>query len=373
MTKKQALRCIAFILAVCVMMVVLCDLFEQENGNWADRCFNTYRASNPDTIDAVFLGTSGVACYWVAPLAYEEFGMTVYPLAADAMPAWLYTKMLDEVLTYQNPELILLDIRPFTSEPVDADTMDARARCILDAMDLFSINRNKTAVKAMKTIHAAHPDAPQFDISYFLSFVKYHPKWVDGGHLLSYNLGQRMHKYGGYRLDQDFIAVVSPQTPTDYDPNLVSDLTPLYEEALYEVMDYIRDKDLNVLFVDTPKVAGSKMGASNRVYQILEEEGFDCLTYLAPPEDGAFPLDLDYSTDFYNSGHVNYYGAAKFTRALAAYLDTHYDLPDRRNDPAVQAQWDGLYEVMLEDLKEIEAETATRGVDASAGQLLAED
>lgn len=373
MTKKQALRCIAFVLVVCAMLVVLCDLFEQENGNWTDRCFNTFRASNPDTIDAVFIGTSGVACYWVSPLAYEEYGMTVYPLAADAMPAWLYTNMMDEVLSYQDPELILLDIRPFTSGELTADNMDARARCILDAMDLFSLNRHKTAVKAMKTIHETHPTSPKFDISYFLSFVKYHPRWVDGGYPISYNLGQRMHKYAGYRLDQDFIAVVSPQTPTEYDPNQFSELTPLCEQALYEVMEYIREKDLNVLFVDTPKVLSSKMGATNQVYRILEENGFEYLTYLDLPEDGSYPLSLDYSADFYNSGHVNYYGATKFTQALAAYLDTHYDLPDRRNDPDVQEQWDGLYENMQEDFKEIEAETAARGSDIDADKFLVED
>lgn len=373
MTKKQVIRCIAFVLVVCAALLVLCDLFEQENGGNTDRCFNTYRALGKDTVDAVFIGTSGVACYWVSPLAYEEFGMTVYPLASDALPAWLYTSMIDEVLTYQSPELILLDIRPFTSGAVDREKMDANARFVLDAMDIFSLNRHKTAVKTMKTIHSVYEEAPEFDISYFLSFVKYHGKWTDAQYLVSYNLGQRMHKYGGYRLDPDFSAVVREMTPTEYDPSLVKDLNPLCEQSLYEVLDYIREQDLKVLFVDTPKVLGSKVGPTNRVFQILEEEGFDYLTYLDIPEDGSFPLEIDFKTDFFNEGHVNYYGAEKYTHALAVYLKEHYDLPDRRNDPRVQADWDGLYAKIQEDLKVIEADTAARGDSVAVGAMPAEE
>nr|MBQ8243614.1 hypothetical protein [Oscillospiraceae bacterium] len=373
MTKKQVLRCISFLAVVCIVLFVLCDLFEQENGGNTDRCFNTYRALGEDTIDGVFIGTSGVSCYWVSPLAYEEYGMTVYPLAADALPAWLYISMIEEALAYQTPELFLLDIRPFTSGRVSQEKMDANARFVLDAMDPFSVNRYKTGVRTMKTIHAVYEDAPAFDISYFLSFVKYHPKWREDAYRVSYNLGQRMHKYGGFRLDPDFSAVVEPQPEVEYDPAVRSELGDLYEQSLYELLDYIREKDLRVLFVDTPKVLDSQMGSVNRILQILEEEGFDCLTYVDIPEDGSFPLDIDYKTDFFDEGHVNYYGAEKYTRALAAYLDTHYDLPDRRNDPRARADWDGLYQVIQEDLVEIEAETAARGNRVAGDGVPAEE
>ena len=366
MTKKQVLRCICFLLVACVMLYVLCDLFEQENGGNTDRSFYTYRNLKKDTVDAVFIGTSGVACYWVSPLAYEEYGMTVYNLSSDALPAWLYPNVIDEALTYQDPELIILDIRPFTSAEVDADTMDAHARYVLDAMDIFSLNRHKTAIKTMNTIHETFADAPAFDISYFLSFAKYHGKWTDAEYLVSYNLGQRSHKYGGFRLDRDFSAVIREQTPTEYDPVVRKELNPLCEQSLYELLEYIREKNLNVLFVDTPKVLGSKMGQTNRVMEILEEEGFECLTYVDLPEDGSFPLDIDFKTDFFNFGHVNYYGAEKFTHALATYLQTHYQLPDRREDPRAQQDWDGLYQRLQEDLKEIEVETAARGDSDSA-------
>ena len=44
-------------------------------------------------------------------------------------------------------------------------------------------------------------------------------------------------------------------------------------------------------------------------------------------------LGLDFDKDYYNSKHVNYIGAEKYTRYLAAFLQDRYEIPNRRNDP----------------------------------------
>ena len=174
MTKNQFFRCVAFLLAVCALLVVLCDLFEQENHQSCDRSFYLYRSYEDNTIDAVYIGTSGVDNYWISTQAYEDYGMTVHPLSTEGMPPWLYTNMMDEAFAYQNPRLVILDIRGFTQankrdEDFDFMTIDACARRVLDGMDHFSLNRIKTAFKAMKVIHSVDETAPRFDISYLFS------------------------------------------------------------------------------------------------------------------------------------------------------------------------------------------------------------
>lgn len=361
MTKKEILRTISFVLVVCITLFILCDLFEQENGSNTERSFNTYRNLEEDIVDAVFIGTSGVSVYWISPLAYDEYGMTVYNLGVDALPAWLYISMIEEAMAYQTPELFLLDIRPFTAGDISRDKMDAHARVVLDAMAPLSENRFKTGLKTMQIMHSEYPEAPCFDISYLLSIVKYHPKASDSGYRISHNLGQRSHKYCGFRLDSGFSAVVKEQPGSEYDPNAMRDLNVLCEASLYELLDYIRDRDLQVLFVDTPKVLGNISGSVNRIAQILEDEGFDFLTHVDPPKDESFPLEIDYETDFFNRNHVNFYGAEKYTRALATYLDSHYDLPDRREDPGAEYVWAGIYQRLREDFEQIKRETEARG------------
>ena len=364
MTKKQILRCVLFLLLLSVVLFVLCDLFEQENSLNHDKRFHQYRSFPENTVDAVYIGTSGVDRYWIASKAYDEYGMTVYPLSSDALPAWLYIHMIEEAYAHQNPQLLLLDVRAFCQDNAvsDADIktdMDIRARRVIDAMDFTSPNRLKVAMTTMETIHKVDPTQPRWDVSYLLSFVRYHSKWSGEDFLFTTSLGQRDHRYLGFYYD-DWLTVYHKSLPNfRLSSTHTYPLEPLTEEILYEVLDYIREKDLNVLFVDTPQMLDPKdAGRTNRIYEILEEEGFDYVHFYNMDDAYPFSIVFDYKKDFYNASHVNYYGAEKFTAAFAAYLDEHYDLPDRRNDPAVSEIWDGNYDYLLECIAEIEAEMA---------------
>ena len=63
-------------------------------------------------------------------------------------------------------------------------------------------------------------------------------------------------------------------------------------------------------------------------------ESLGC-TYL---DGNLLPLAIDWQTDTYDRGdHLNYYGAAKVTAWLGAWLTDHTALPDHRKDPAYEA------------------------------------
>jgi hypothetical protein len=111
-----------------------------------------------------------------------------------------------------------------------------------------------------------------------------------------------------------------------------------------------------VLFIDSPKCfEESEMARTNQILNLLEAEGFQCLNFYTEKYDGSFTLELDPENDFYNLNHVNYYGAEKYTEVLADYLDENFDLPDRRNDEAVKKDWDGVYDALVEKVREFEA------------------
>lgn len=357
MTKKEILRVIAFCLIACVMMVFLCDLFEFENTKGYDRRFYTYRTLPEQTVDAVFIGTSGADRYWCSPKAYADYGMTVYPLSTDAMPAWLYTNVLEYALTYQDVELVLVDPRAFCQSNTQQQ-MDVRAHRVLNAMAFGSPVWFETACKTMSTIHAAFPEQPRFNLSYLLPFIRYHAKWAEDDFGFAQNIGSRPHDYNGFFVSQTLSVRKKPQTPPAYDSTVTEALDPLSEQALYDLLDFCRERELTVLFVDTPQIpTDTEMPRMNRVYQLLEEAGADYLSFY-PGADHSLALELDYNNDFYNTGHVNYYGAVKFTDVLAAYLNENYDLPDRRSDPAAQADWDGTYAYLVSQIQSFEAAAA---------------
>lgn len=347
MTKNQIVRAIAFSLVVILMILVLCDFFKLGNDHNFDKYFYTFRTLPKNTVDTVFIGTSGIDRYWIPAMAYEEYGMVSYPLASDAMPAWLVTDVIEEAQDHHDPKLFVIDIRCFTQDN-DAAVMDVRARRVLDAVGFFSIRRLKIAMKTMKIIHEVDETKPKFDFSYILPLIKYHGSWESEGLGILGNPGNRKHKYGGFYVSRKRSLKQVPQTPTPYNHEFYMELDPISERTLYEFFDYIREHDLQVLFLDTPQFKDEhEIGRANAIYQILEEEGFDYVHYYSENPEGKFAIDLDPETDFYNAGHVNYYGATKVTKALAEYINENYDLPDRRGEERYSKIWDGVYDRII--------------------------
>lgn len=362
MTKKQFLRTVAFALVFCAVLVLLCDAFEQDEYPFPEK-FYTYRNFEEGTVDAVYIGTSGVDRYFNAAKAYEEYGMVVYPLTSDAMPVWLYPLVLEEVLNRQTPELIIIDPRPFAQDH-DTKSVEVGAQRVLGAMPFFSLTRLKMVLKTMEINHLVDETQPRYEISFLLPFVKFHTEWEMENYSLVDSLRRNEHPYGSFYMNsvQSVRALERVEKPLD--ESYAEALNPISEQAMYELLDMLREIDIPVLFLDTPQVTNNtEDGKLYTALCILEEEGFDCLSYNLPGVAKEMGLDLDYSKDFYNGGHVNFYGSEKTTASIAAYLDANYDLPDRRNDPAVQAYWDGIYDRILATIDYYEELAASQTAD----------
>lgn len=354
MTKKEVLRCVAFLLVVCLLLIGLTDTFELDHATAARR-FYSYRTFEKDTVDAVYIGTSGVGRYWISAKAYDEYGMTVYPLATDAMPVWLYPTMVDEALAYQNPKLLIFDTRPF-GQSHTAENADVRARRVLDSMELFSGTRVKAAFKTMEIIHRLDESKPAFDASYLLSFVKFHTKWSEGDFTLDTQYDKEKHEFGGYYLHFLLSIQHASLTPAEYDKDYYLPLDPISEEALYELLDYAKERGVELLFVDSPQLMSeTEIGRANTVRKILQEQGAAYVSFNGTAEAEQMNIQIDPATDYYDDAHVNYYGAEKFTASLAAYLDQNYDLPDRRNEESVRKDWDGVYDHIKRTVADYEA------------------
>ncbi len=378
MTKRQIIRMVAFVLVVCCILVLLCDLFERDNSSSFARSATTFRNLNKNTLDAVWIGTSGVDRYWIGAKAYEEYGMTVYPYSSDAMPAWLILNRIKEVYRKQSPELIILDVRPFTQSNTNANVMQARARRILDTQPFMSREFLENAFTTMNVLHEEEPDQGWFRISLLLSFVKYHTMWAEKDYSFANHLGDKESRYGGYYISYDIVRE-RPQELIPYSIKKAIPLDTTTERCLYDVINYARENNIELLFVDTPQYKTVKQNRrSNRVYQILDEEGMKYINYCLVDKNNdnkfLYCPEISHETDFYSQGHVNYYGAVKFTDIFAKYLDENYDFPDHRNEEAVKEDWDPWYENILAKVASYEEIKASKKKpEKDDAQLDAED
>lgn len=344
MNKKQIVRSGLFIVVLMAVMVQLCDLFEDKNSYMSKRYY-TFQSFEEDTVDAVMLGTSGLDRYWIAAKAYEEYGMTVYPLSTDAQPAWLMLNMLKEA-EVQTPELVIVDVRPFlvTHDPGNP-IYKSRSRHIMDMLDFFSANRLDVIRRSLAAFAYLEPGVDQNVLSYYLPFIKYHMSWQDNNFTFTAFEDLESEYLGFYMKKSVSLRKNKKLHLTEMTEERVG-LTTLTEGALEEFLDYCEGKDYELLFVSTPnQLTAEEAGRLNTVWDMLDERGVRYLDLTVAD------LELyDLTTDFYNHGHVNYYGAEKFTAYFSAYLAEHYELPDRRNEEAVAKDWSGVYSLIKEQI-----------------------
>ena len=176
MNKKQALRAAAFLLITVVLIFYLCDIFEYKSSHMSER-FRTYRELPANTVDAVYIGSSAVDRYWIAGQAFEDYGMTVYPLSTNGQPSWLIKNIIAEAYRYQDPKLFIFDVRSFAVDITeDTGITDARCRYVIDTLEFFSKNRIDAIKRTKDVMCRIDPTISKYDMSYYFTFVKYHNK-----------------------------------------------------------------------------------------------------------------------------------------------------------------------------------------------------
>ena len=340
-----------FLLLAFGVLVFLSGLFKYDQG-YMSQAFYDYKDQKKGTVDAVYIGSSAVNRYWIAAQAYEDYGMTVYPLSTDSQPVWLVKTMIQEALTTQDPKLIIIDIRSFAiSEEEALERAERASRYIIDELPFFSPRRLSAVNRSLALMHRLDPEEHfRIDISYYFPFIRFHSKW-DNDTFSFDELKPVPSKYLGFYIQKKNTLHVYQQDMNLNSTKNMEPLEPWCREYLEELLDYLKKNNLNALFVNTPHDAEDwALARYNTVEQIVTEAGFPYLSYLS--EEKLAENIFDPKADFYNKGHVNYEGAKKYTADLSAYLDQHFDLPDHRGDPALE-RWNGVNDKIKKKIQQL--------------------
>lgn len=346
MKKSNFIRCVIFLLLTAMLIYGLCDLFQYENNHIRER-FNTYDDFEKNTVDVTFIGTSAIDRYYIAAKGFEESGIAAYPFTSEATPAWLYISMLKQATKNQSPKLVIFDMRPFLRSYEKNNVSDIASRRVIDSLDFFSLSRFSAINKTLEVLSEYDEDISRFDMSYFFSFIKYHNMWENS---MSFDeLKQPYSSYLGFYINN----TLSIKSVAGIKANAADDeresLDELCQAQLFELLDYVSDKDYEILFLDTAHVyTDTEIKRRNTLCDILEEKG---IKYVI----NELEADMyDFESDFYNDRHVNYYGAEKFTSWFQDYLKENYDLPDRRQDEKYEL-WYGAYDNIKNKIARLES------------------
>ncbi|MBQ6386881.1 MAG: SGNH/GDSL hydrolase family protein [Lachnospiraceae bacterium] len=280
-----------------------------------------------NSLDVVFVGSSGTMSAFMPLSAYKEHGFTSYNFCFNELCYQTMPYAVKEVLKYQKPKVLFIDIKTFI-RPVSiltafANGEEGTCHFNTDAFK-YSLDRAEFIWRYLPHTSAAIP--------YYLDLVKYHREpfnyknWNSEIHFT--NRGFQFMSWGN---EIDFPA------PTDKELPVEASIEAAYRETMEVAKTASPDTEVvflyypyaNTIYNDTP------LENLNYLVRITEEAGLPFLN-LSPHYD---EFGFDVNVDYWNNGHWNVYGAEKVTAYMGKYLTEHYDLPDHRGDEAYSL-WD---------------------------------
>lgn len=345
-----------------MVIVYLLDFSKVIFNTWTSNelRIDAYRMEPVDSIDLVLIGSSEITADYSAGYAYKEFGFTSYPYSVDAAPVSLWDAMLEDVLAYQNPDLIVIETNGMFYTDEKTIYGNAARHFVLDHMPVSSRKLNEVRSIAKDNVYIDP------SITFFLPFIKYHSEWNKIEEKKTYIDAGLALKQRGYSVLKGNYTNTAKDVMTTVSENkgIVDEekLHPLSEQYLRDFLEGCRKRGIsNILFTSFPHVITQEEG--NRYYNsckmanyashIFEEYGYDYVNF----ESCFKEIGLDPKIDFYNEGHMNFTGQRKFTDFFSRFLLCEYGLTSTKTiNEDVKKMWDTTaeyYQLFYEYAKDL--------------------
>ncbi len=332
---KKLLKSILFLTILFFLLAYVTSIL------WLPKNSISYFYEEPkNTEDVIYIGSSNVYTGYNAPLIFEKYGFATGMLTTPSQPFSAVKYMIKESLSYQKPKLYVIDL---TQAVRTYDKFDENG--VRQSVDTMKFGKNRK--DAIDTLLKYRKTPKEEYINYYYSFLMYHNSWSS---LSEYHYTGDTTYYKGYVFDKLRTDVV-PCVKYEWEDDKM-DLVEENREVFFDLIDYIKENKLNVLFVIQPKVYNTSADENsnqmlNTIVDVLNKEDIDVINFNKLDD-----FSLDFSKDFYNIHHFNVYGATKFSLYFGKYLKENYDLDDHRADPKY-ASWHKEYKRLEADYQEL--------------------
>lgn len=331
MTGKQAVKTVSFIGIFIVILSSLTYVI-RTNGEVKD-IFTGFYAEKDDTLDVVMIGSSPVYPFYAAPKLWGEYGITCYPLSSHVQRPSAALPLLKEVYKTQKPRVVVFEMRMYTMEDGDMESNMAYARGVTDNMK-YSLNR----IYAVNRLVADKKER----YTYYFDIFKYHSNWktmILPEQLACFDY-EKSHPLKGFVIKDEVGPLEEERIPVCTDVTGTLPIPSEQEERLYELLDYLKEKNQQALFIVSPyRVEEDEMMMFNYMKPVIEAYGYEFVNMNQKYEE----MNIDFTTDYYDyGGHVNALGAEKCTDYLGKLL-RKFDLPDKKEETGYDS-WHKAYE-----------------------------
>lgn len=322
---KRAVKAIAFILIFLVVFGffsgIVTNPADYRNYQWIRGFYEEPRNS----LDAVYIGSSAVYAFWNPLVAWEKYGIAVYPYTCNAQHLITADYMLKEVRKTQPDCLYIVNLNTIYDQRITL----AEFHYLLDYMP-FSLNKLQLTAYLAKTANLTFDET----LELFVPMFRYHSRWNE---LVWEDFNYQLDGLKGASDYSAYYRTIKDISQKFITTEECSTAAPHVVEAVNRLLDYCDKEGLNMLFVTSPRVEKKLIYSQqiNYIEELIRSRGYEVLDLVGAVDE----IGLTPKKDYYNITHVNIHGSVKCTQYLSEYLIENYGFTDKRDDPAYES-WD---------------------------------
>ena len=355
---SRALKVVVFLSIFAVLMVLVTYVLDY-HGDGNEMLYRTYAKQEKDTIDGVFIGNSSINRSWVAPIAWEECGITFFSLSSGNQPIVLATDIIEAAKEKQDIKYAVIDIHPIRTTTYYT-AYSPSIRRVADNMPRFAPIRWDIISKGLEYYKESYKEIDREDkindnvkgkeYSFYFRFFQYHSRWSE---LDIEDFRKPLNEYKSAYTEPIFYTSYEFEERYPFETE-AGGLSDSQKKVLQNIIDYANDNKFPILFISVPtNMEESDQKELLEAFEILESQKSEYVDYINFNNQEMYDtLGINVETDFYDNDHLNYLGAPKLTKYLAHYIQDKYGIEDKRGDSKFSS-WDEAYEKYIERREDV--------------------
>jgi len=332
--KKTIIKAAAALLIFAVIFFPLQSVLAGDKDNRDHQRIAGFYARPQDTLDAVFIGSSATYAFWIAPFAWHEYGITVYPYSTRSQTIQAARFIVEDAAKTQPNAVFIVNL---------ASTHIENTHAWLHT--LFD-NMPASATKYKMIDYICDQDG--YDLSermeYYFPIIRLHDRWYQ---VRAYDFNRTPDRYMSGNCYQMFLSAVEDATGGYYDPEYLSELPEALSQSVTDLIEYCQAEELKLMFVITPQVITDmeQLGRQNALIDLVGSFGYEVFNL----RDHVEEMAIDPTTDYLDTMHTNIHGAIKVTDYMSQHLVEKYGLEDKRGQEAY-SDWDIAFSGYYHDI-----------------------
>ena len=282
-----------------------------------------------DTVDVLFFGSSHSYRSIMPMELWKDAGISAMNLGTSSQPFVATYYLMKDSLRRQSPKVVVLELY---GSQYEEDYGAGNISLFQSAVNFIPLNLTKLELW-WNQIRKDFSWKEQ--VEFLFPLTGFHMRWdvlTDTDYFYS-----AAYLQGGHPSEK-----LEKQVPGKVVTEC-KDLNETTEKYLKKMIDLCEKKQVPLIVFAAPMAAEfdryeNSCARINAACEYAEKRGVTVFRMSEVAES----MDLDHTEDFYNSSHLNLFGALKLTKWFETYLTGHYEFQDHRKDPRYHNWEDAL-------------------------------